>query len=173
MRIGELTEADAETFWALRLRALREEPESFGSSYEESKERPIKAIVEQLRAAREKGDFTLGAFEADQQAERLVGMVAFVRAPGRKNRHIGDIFSMYVAPEARGQGCGRALVEALIARTRALDGMEQLILAVTATNSAARALYRTFGFEVYGLQRKALKLSDGRYLNEELMVFWL
>ena len=176
MRIRELSEDDAASYWALRLRALREEPEAFGSSYEESKERPLADAVERLRAASAKGDFTLGAFEDGERGdpgERLVGIVAFVRAPGKKNRHIGDIFSMYVAPEARGKGYGRALVEALIARARTLDGLEQLILAVVTTNAAATALYRALGFEVYGQQRHALKLDDGRYLDEELMVLWL
>jgi len=181
VRIRELTEDDAAAYWALRLRALREEPEAFGSSCEGSRERPLAEAVERLRAARANGDFILGAFEESQQGDQqggqqgdqLVGIVAFVRAPGLKNRHIGDIFSMYVAPEARGKGSGRALVEALIARARALDGMEQLILAVVTTNGAATSLYRALGFEVYGLQRHALKLGDGRYLDEELMVLWL
>jgi ribosomal protein S18 acetylase RimI-like enzyme len=173
LRIRELTEDDAAAYWALRLRALREEPEAFGSSYEESKERPLADAVERLRSTRANGDFLLGAFEDGVQGDRLVGIVAFVRAPGLKNRHIGDIFSMYVAPEARGKGSGRALVEALIARARTLDGMEQLILAVVTTNVAATALYRALGFEVYGQQRHALKLGDGRYLDEQLMVLWL
>ncbi|MFI5277447.1 MAG: GNAT family N-acetyltransferase, partial [Ktedonobacterales bacterium] len=89
MRIGELTEADTEAYWAVRLRALREEPEAFGSSYEESKERPLSVVTERLRAITQDGNFLLGAFE---DSGALVGIVAFERAPGNKNRHIGDIF---------------------------------------------------------------------------------
>ena len=178
MQIRELTEADAPIYWPLRLRGLREDPEAFGSSYTESKDRPLEQAAERLRSGRAQGDFTLGAFTDDADdvegaGERLVGMVTFVRAPGLKNRHNGDIFGMYVAPEARGQGVGRALVEALIARVRALDGVEQLILAVTASNTAARALYRALGFTVYGLHPHALRLEDGRYLDEELMILRL
>ena len=177
MRIRELTEADLDAYWALRLRALREEPEAFGSAYEESKDRPLADVAARLRTIAEAGNFILGAYEYSdddgQPGERLLGIVAFERAPGKKNRHIGDIFQMYVASEARGKGYGRALMEALIARARALDGLEQLILAVVTTNAAAIALYRALGFEVYGVQRKALKLADDHYLDEQLMVLWL
>lgn len=174
MRIRELTEADLDAYWAVRLRALREEPEAFGSSYEESKDRPLADVAARLRTISAAGNFIFGAFEDDGQPDaRLLGIVAFERAPGKKNRHIGDIFQMYVASEARGKGYGRALMEALIARARALDGLEQLILAVVTTNTAAIALYRALGFEVYGVQRKALKLSDDHYLDEQLMVLWL
>ena len=45
------------------------------------------------------------------------------------------------------------------------------------TSTAARSLYLSLGFEEYseeyGVQRKALKLDDGRYLDEELMALWL
>lgn len=169
MEIRELTEADADVYWPLRLRALREEPQAFGSSYEEAKERPLAVVREGLRAAREAGNFTLGAFEGDH----LLGIVAFARATGRKNRHLGSIYQMYVAPEVRGEGYGRALMEALIVRARALNGLEQLTLAVVDGNASARALYAALGFEVYGRQPKALKLDEGQYRDEELMVLWL
>ena len=170
MEIRELTEADAAVYWPVRLRALREEPESFGSAYDEAKDRPLALVAARLREMTSQDDFLLGAFMDDGQ---LVGIVAFGRESGRKNRHIGSVYQMYVAPEGRGAGAGRALMQGLIARARALDGLEQLTLAVVVSNTVARALYVSLGFAVYGLQRQALKLDDGRYLDEELMALWL
>lgn len=169
MEIRQLTPADVEAYWPVRLRALREEPQAFGSSYEEAKERALAVVSESMRSAMEAGDFMLGAFEGGH----LLGIVGFGREKGRKNQHIGVVYQMYVAHEVRGQGFGRALMEALIARARAIDGVEQLILAVVEGNTGARALYVALGFEVYGRQPKALKLAEGDYRDEELMVLWL
>jgi ribosomal protein S18 acetylase RimI-like enzyme len=64
-------------------------------------------------------------------------------------------------------------MRALIARACALDGVEKLALAVVTTNSSARALYQSLGFTVYGVRTQALKLPDGRYLDEEYMILSL
>jgi ribosomal protein S18 acetylase RimI-like enzyme len=80
---------------------------------------------------------------------------------------------MYVAPEVRGQGIGQQLVEAAIARARQTPELEQLFLNVVTTNAAARALYQRVGFEPFGIIPHAMKLRDGRYLDEEQMVYWL
>ena len=169
MQIRELTVDDATIYWPLRLRALREEPEAFGSSYEESILRPITHIEERFRAARTSGSgFTLGAFDGDA----LVGTATLGREEGHKNRHIAGVHGVYVAPEARGRGIGRALMEALIARAGSMSGLEQLHLAVASANPPARSLYLALGFQVYGLERHALKLDD-RSLDDELMVLWL
>ncbi len=41
MEVRILTETDAEAFWNIRLRALRDDPESFGATFEEFLERGI------------------------------------------------------------------------------------------------------------------------------------
>jgi ribosomal protein S18 acetylase RimI-like enzyme len=169
VEIRELSEADAASYWPLRLRALREEPESFGSSYEEAKDRPLEHAAARLREMATQDDFILGAFADDQ----LVGIVAFSRESGRKNRHIGGVYQMYVAQEARGAGVGRALMRELLAQARAIEALELLTLAVVTSNTAARALYASLGFATYGTQPRALKLDDGRYLDEDLMLLSL
>ena len=163
--IRPITEADIEAYRALRLRALAEEPEAFGEAAEDFAVRPLEEIVTRLPPTEDA--FILGAWEPD-----LVGMVGFVRQPGRKARHNAGIWGMYVAPERRGRGIGRMLLTEALARAAALPGLEQVHLTVVTTNAAAVGLYRSFGFVVYGTCPHALKLGD-RYVDEELMVLEL
>jgi ribosomal protein S18 acetylase RimI-like enzyme len=167
--IRPLTEADAGRYWPLRLRALREEVEAFGSSYEEMYDRTEDVVIARLREQTSGNSFVLGAFLGDE----LVGIVAFGRETALKMRHKANVYQVYVAPEARGLGAGRQLMETLLARARQTPGVEQVLLSVSTTQQAARALYVALGFELYGLERRALKLPDGKALDEELMVYWL
>ena len=50
----------------------------------------------------------------------------------------------------------------------AKDVVEELLLTVNASNIAAVKLYKTLGFEAYGCERRALKIS-GNYYDESLM----
>ena len=166
MELRTLTSDDAAIYWPLRLRALREEPYAFGSSYEDAKDRPLEEIAKQL--AGEGDDFTLGAFEQGL----LVGIVTFHRPSALKELHTANVFGMYVAAEAQGRGIGGALLDTLLARARALPSLEQIYLAVVTTQAAARTLYASRGFEPYALVRRGLKVGD-TYLDEEAMVLWL
>lgn len=164
-----LEEADAARYWALRLRALREEPEAFGSSYAEVADRPLAEVAARLRPRLEPPEScTLGALENDQ----LLGTVTCTRESRQKVAHKASITGMYVAPEARGRGIGRALLKAAIARARGWDGVEQVILAVVTTNATALGLYTALGFISFGREPHALKLG-ARYLDEDYLLLWL
>ena len=168
MLIRKLIEDDLDALWNMRLRALQDNPEAFGSTYEETLQRGKESYRQRLRQPSTE-TFYIGAFEE----ESLVGIVGFYRENwGTKGQHKGYIISMYVAPEQRGRGTGKALVAEAIAQARTVPGIEQLLLAVVTTNTVARQLYLSLGFEVYGLEPRALK-QDEQYCDEALMVLRL
>jgi RimJ/RimL family protein N-acetyltransferase len=73
---------------------------------------------------------------------------------------------MFVRPQARGAGVGAMLVEAVIEHAR--TQVELIALTVISDNPVARRLYERFGFEQYGLERRAAKYR-GRYHDDILM----
>ena len=162
MEIRNLTADDLDEFWPLRLRALREEPASFGATYEEEAAHDA-AIAASRLASLSIDRFILGDFDPV-----LVGVVGFVRETSAKTRHKGVLWGLYVAPEARGRGIARALSIALLDRAGALPGLEQVNLTVTSANEAARALYTSLWFTTFGVEHRALCV-EGRYLDLEYM----
>lgn len=161
MEIRPLVADDAAGYRALRLRALREEPDAFGSSYGEEAGWPLDEVKARIRGGA--GSFVLGAFDP-----ALIGLVGFARSTREKTRHKGTLWGLYVAPEARGRGVARALVGELIARAKEEPGLEQITLTVGRANEAARALYASLWFTSFGVEHRAL-LVDGRYLDLEYM----
>lgn len=62
--------------------------------------------------------------------------------------------SVYIAPEARGRGVGRALMQALIERARAM-GLRHLIGAIgDSANASSIALHKAAGFREAGVWRE-------------------
>jgi phosphinothricin acetyltransferase len=58
--------------------------------------------------------------------------------------------SVYLAPEATGQGLGRALYDDLLSRLRA-EGMHVALGVIALPNPASEALHRALGFERVGV----------------------
>ena len=164
MEIRILGESDAGQYQGLRLSALKRNPEAFGSTYEREVQFPLETVKERILP--EKDRFVLGAFDSEG---KLAGIVVFMRENGAKFSHKGNVFGMYVAPESRGEGVGKLLLEELIRLAKQCEGLEQINLAVVSDNIPAKRLYSSFGFEVYGVERKALKWM-GQYFDEDLMV---
>jgi ribosomal protein S18 acetylase RimI-like enzyme len=161
--VRRLAPIDAPAYRALRLRGLDERPDAFTSSAEAEAAKPLSAA--EARLAPEGQDVVFGAFVD----EALAGVVGFSREQRLKNRHIAAVFGMFVAPEFRRRGIGRALIRHLVASTKQQPGLEQLVLTVTQSNEAARTLYESEGFRSYGVEPRALRIED-RYYDKNHMV---
>ncbi|WP_409558487.1 N-acetyltransferase family protein [Achromobacter sp.] len=157
-----MSASDAAPLRQLRLDALVETPESFGSSYEEEHTLTLADIQEWIVPANDGAMF--GVFTADA----LAGMVGVGRQRKLKMRHKAHVWSMYVAPAHRGRGFARLLMHAAIAHAQTMRGVRQVQLSVTANNTAAVTLYASLGFTVYGHEPEAL-FVNGQLYDEALM----
>ena len=160
MEIRPLSENDAAKYWNLRLEALQTEPFAFGKAPEEYWAISVEAQAARFREMHP--DFTLGAFEGDN----LIGMATFVREKGRKERHKGRIYGVYITRSQRGKGVGYQLMHALLEKAKEDPSLEQVLLAVGARQESARQLYRKLGFESFGTEPRALKIGS-EYIDEE------
>lgn len=163
MEVRILNEIDAQLYQKLRLQALKNNLEAFGSTYEREVLFSLEYVAERLKSTQEK--FVLGAFQCNQ----LVGVVTFMREMGLKESHKGNVFGLYVAPGVRGTGIGKSLMIELLKRAKKCDGLEQIKLAVMSENSSAKKLYQSLGYKTYGVERNGLKYN-GEYFDEDLMV---
>jgi len=136
---------------ALRLRALADAPEAFGEALAHAQARPDEGWRE----------FAARPDVAQLVAERdgaPAGMAAAVIDPEDPAR--ADLYAMWVAPEARGRGAGRALAEAALRWTRRRGALE-LSLGVAETNEPARALFLGCGFRETGARRPLREAGGG------------
>ena len=75
--------------------------------------------------------------------------------------------SIYLAPEARGRGIGRALLSELLTRCTSL-GFRQMVAVIGGASPASIAVHETLGFRTTG-RLEATGFKHGRWLDTVLM----
>lgn len=138
--------ADREVVRTLRLRSLKESPWAFGSTYGGVLE------AERKNVGYWDGFLAVGPcfLVMPDGADGLLGLCRLMNVGPGPAGGPPTIISVWVAPEARGTGAGRALIEACIDWVGEHLPGEALQLDVMETNALARRLYERCGFEVVG-----------------------
>jgi GNAT superfamily N-acetyltransferase len=126
----------------LRLRALQDSPDAFATTYADARARPDAEWRRRLANIEPTRDLPL-------VAETASGFVGMAWAVADREGDAAHLYQMWVAPELRGGGVGRRLLDAAVewARSRRV---RRIILGVTCGNSAARRLYESAGFAADG-----------------------
>lgn len=148
-----------ELYRRTRLRSLADSPHAFGSTYAAEQQRPGALWQARLLAVTPAIDCPLIA----ENAEGVVGLVWGKTDAG--DPALAHVYQMWVAPEARGQGVGKALIDGVVDWARS-NGARVLRLAVTSGNASAAALYLRAGFQDVG---GPMELHEGSPVVSQVM----
>ncbi len=159
MLIRKLEKGDAQALQRCRLFGLKESPESFLATYHEVFDTPLSVVESELI---DQSIWYVGAFLGEQ----LIGFMRYVRFQRRARLHVAEVRSVYVISAMRGQKVGSLLLNHLIDSART-TGIESLILAVLVNNVAARRLYESCDFKLYGVEPGAIKKGND-YIDQAL-----
>ncbi|MED5594204.1 GNAT family N-acetyltransferase [Janthinobacterium sp. P210006] len=138
--VRPLTPDDARAYRALRLAGIAELPATFCTTHAAESGLPLAQIAQRLRATAHQIIF--GVFDGEQ----LIAMAGLRREPIAVVHDKASLWGVYVAPQGRGRGAGRQLVQAAIAHACTIPELGRVRLAVAQDNLAALTLYLSCGF---------------------------
>ena len=159
IHLRTITPETASIFKAVRLRALRDAPQAFSSTY--AKESQLSDEEWIKRSERWYGNGAIGFLAMEEPGNgEACGLVACY-AEDSEGVLRGHVISMWVDPAFRRAGVGRMLIDALMnwAESR---GLRELNLMVTSVNRGAIEFYERIGFRMSG--------KTGPYPNDPAII---
>ena len=155
-RVAPLGADDAERYRALMLHAYTAAADAFTSTADERAAEPASWWAARIADPRGLSQ-GFGAFLGDA----LVGTVTVEFSAKPKRRHGAHVIGMFVHESVRGQGVGRALMQAALDAARQRPGVQTLQLELTEGNAPALALYTSCGFQAWGVEPLAIATPGG------------
>ncbi|MCV0429105.1 MAG: GNAT family N-acetyltransferase [Roseibium sp.] len=161
IEIRQIHADEVAAFRQIRLEALKNEPSSYASSYEDW----IILTTEDWQERLKEPVFV--AFQAGEP----VGIMGLLRQRASKMSHRATIVMVYVRENLRGNGIADKLLKAVV-ETSGERGIAQLELTVSAENMAAIEFYKRQGFTEVGRIPGGF-LHQGREIDDLIMVYRL
>ncbi|RFB91436.1 GNAT family N-acetyltransferase [Rhizobium leguminosarum bv. trifolii] len=155
--IRHIQAGEVEAFRRIRLEALRTEPSSFASRYEDW----AALSLEEWRSRLSEPVFI--AFQDNEP----VGIMGLLRQRSSKMAHRATIIMVYIGRSLRGTGLAGRLLNVVSDHARHI-GIRQLELFVSAENPAAIRFYQRQGFSEVG-RIPAGVLEEGREIDDVIM----
>ena len=137
-----------------------------------------------LKAPEEWADFTLEQEKSfisekyDNQNEliiacfvdgRIAGNCNITFRTGLKDRHRASV-GIALLQEYWNLGIGTRMFEEMIQTAKKRGGIRQIELDFIEGNSRARSLYEKMGFRITGVKPDAIRMKDGTFVNEYMML---
>jgi GNAT superfamily N-acetyltransferase len=147
VQLRKLVSHEVDLHRDIRLRALREAPDSFGETFADAAARPISHWEELTRSVTEPGRHVMFLAHEGDVIGSAYGLL------DRERSDAGRVGGMWVDPAWRRRGAGRALLQEVFGWARK-RGLKRLGLWAPAHNPAAMALYSRAGFRDTGNRRQ-------------------
>lgn len=140
--IRRIQHGEADLFKQIRLASLRDAPYAFSSTYDSASHRSAESWREQAECtAQGTNRATFLAFSEDSP----VGIAALYRLEGQAD--VGEVVQVWVAPEYRGAGVARDLMNAIF-QWAGENHFRTIKAGITLRNTRALKFYTKFGFSI-------------------------
>lgn len=144
----------------IRLRALRDAPDAFTTTYAQAIERTAGNWDETADGAANGTERAIFFILTDGKPTGLAALYQHPELPGT-----GELLQVWVAPEYRGSGAADALLDALFRWGTEEAGFSRVIAEVKASNTRALGFYRRYGF----VHLSNIEASD----PDEIVLEWI
>jgi GNAT superfamily N-acetyltransferase len=153
IKIGSLNPEQWKEYKELRLKALKEEPQAYASTYEDNSTHTDEFWQDRLKdALKSESQWLLFA----KKKNILVGMAgAFL-----SNEETAQIIAVFVCKEERGQGISKKLMKDLLIAVQKNKSIKRILVGVNPEQIVALNLYEKIGFKI--IKKERLILGDNK-----------
>ncbi|MEZ4819091.1 MAG: GNAT family N-acetyltransferase [Bdellovibrionota bacterium] len=146
---------EIESWFDLRLAALKDAPAAFLETVDEAKQFGFEPYLQRLIEGG-KDNVLFGCWNR----EKIVGSVGVVKNTRKKLSHSAFIWGVYIMPDDRRKGIARMLMNQAIIYAKETMKVRVIHLSVAESQIAATQLYVSLGFEIWGRQPNAICVGD-------------